>query len=147
MFVQILIGTLIIILTVLEAGIFFWTAMRIVIRLGPWLVRPVHGIKMVVTMIVTVFWVQLAATCATWTWAAAFMALDLFPAWEPAVYFAFASFTTLGFGDVLLPQEWRLLSGMAASNGLLLFGLFTAFLVEVLRRIRDEQIKGLPDPE
>lgn len=147
MITQILIGTGIIMATVIEAGIFFWSAMRVVTWLGPWLIRPNHGVKMVIMMIAMVFWVQLAATLATWTWATAFRMLDLFDSWEPAVYFAFASFTTLGFGDVLLPEAWRLLSGMAASNGLLLFGLFTAFLVEVLRRIRDEQIKGRPDPE
>lgn len=147
MITQVAVGTSVIMITVLQAGLFFWVAMRAITWLGPWIIRRKHGLKLVTVMIVTVLWVQIAATAATWTWAATFRALGLFAEWEPAVYFAFASFTTLGFGDVLLPEGWRLLSGMAASNGLLLFGLFTAFLVEVLRRVRDEQVKGEPDPE
>jgi hypothetical protein len=45
------------------------------------------------------------------------------------------SFTTLGFGDVTLPHDWRLLSGIIAANGLILFGLNTAFLIEILNRL------------
>jgi hypothetical protein len=62
--------------------------------------------------------------------------LGIFETLEEAVYFALVSYTTLGFGDVLLEKEWRLLSGMAAANGLLNFGLLTALLVEALRHIR-----------
>ncbi|MEM9736953.1 MAG: ion channel, partial [Pseudomonadota bacterium] len=54
-----------------------------------------------------------------------------------ALYFSVVAFTTLGFGDVLLPQEWRLLAGLSAANGLLIFGVSTAFLVEVFRRVGD----------
>jgi len=46
----------------------------------------------------------------------------------------------LGFGDILLPMEWRLLAGMAAVNGLLNFGFLTVLTVEVLRRIRLAQM-------
>ncbi len=49
------------------------------------------------------------------------------------------SFTTLGFGDIILPVEWRILGGMTALNGLLNIGVFAALMVEVLRRVRTEQ--------
>ena len=52
------------------------------------------------------------------------------------------AFTTLGFGDVILPQEWRLLGGLAAANGLMIFGFLTAMLVETLRHTRRRQ-RGL----
>ena len=58
------------------------------------------------------------------------------------MYFSLVSFTTLGFGDVLFPPEWRLLSGMAAANGLLNFGLLTALLVEALRHVRLGQMNA-----
>lgn len=69
-------------------------------------------------------------------WAYAFLELDLFATWEEALYFSAVSYTTLGFGDVLLPPEWGLLSGSAAANGLLLFGLSAAFLIEATSRLR-----------
>ena len=76
-------------------------------------------------------WILLVLSLSVWGWAALYMALDLFGALEPALYFAIASFTTVGYGDVVLEPGWRLLAGMTATHGLLTFGLFTAFLVEV----------------
>lgn len=71
-----------------------------------------------------------------WMWAVLFLHLDLFATAEAAFYFASVSYTTLGFGDVLLAEEWRLLSGGAAANGLLMFGLSAAFMLEVFDRLR-----------
>jgi hypothetical protein len=51
----------------------------------------------------------LVSSICVWIWAGAFLVLGLFPAVEPAVYFSIVSFTTLGFGDILLPVLWRLL--------------------------------------
>ena len=71
-------------------------------------------------------------------WALTLYMLGVFDALEPALYFSMISFTTLGFGDVILPDHWRLLSGFIATDGFILFGLNTAFLFEVLRRLREE---------
>lgn len=71
-----------------------------------------------------------------WMWAMAFLRLELFADFEAALYFAAVSYTTLGFGDVLLDPPWRLLSGACAANGLLLFGLSAAVLVEMTIKLR-----------
>ena len=76
---------------------------------------------------------------AVWLWTVAFHRLGVFASVEESAYFALVSFTTLGFGDILLPVEWRLLGGVAAANGLLLFGLLTAILVETIRGVRLNQ--------
>ncbi len=55
---------------------------------------------------------------------------------EPAVYFSLVTFTTLGYGDITLGEDWRILSALCAANGLLLFGFSTAFLVELMRRLQ-----------
>jgi hypothetical protein len=78
-------------------------------------------------------------TLAVWIWAIAFYALGVFITVEASVYFSLVAFTTLGFGDILLPQEWRLLGGICAANGLLMIGLLTAILVEALRETRLKQ--------
>ncbi|MGP1353064.1 MAG: ion channel [Parasphingopyxis sp.] len=80
-------------------------------------------------------WMVAALSIAVWLWAAAFMMLGVFRLPEDALYFAAVSFTTLGFGDVLLEKPWRLLSGFIAANGLILFSLTTAFLIEAVRRV------------
>lgn len=75
-------------------------------------------------------WIVLVLTLSVWGWAALYLALGLFDNLETALYFSIASFTTVGYGDVVLDPGWRLLAGMTATHGLLTFGLFTAFLVE-----------------
>lgn len=48
--------------------------------------------------------------------------------------FAFVNYTTLGYGNVLPVDRWRLLGPFTAMNGILLFGWSTAVIFEVLRR-------------
>jgi Ion channel len=52
-----------------------------------------------------------------------------------SVYFAFVNYTTLGYGDVLPLQRWRLLGPITAMNGVLLFGWSTAVIFEVLQKV------------
>jgi len=54
---------------------------------------------------------------------------------EMALYFSLVTFTSLGYGDISLGPDWRILSGMEALNGILLVGWTTAFLYAVLQRI------------
>ena len=84
-------------------------------------------------------WMLLALTAAAWLWAGLFMALGAFQELEPALYFATVSLTTLGFGDVILSQEVRLLSAIVAANGVIMFGLSTAFLLEFVGDVREEE--------
>lgn len=70
-----------------------------------------------------------------WIWAAFYLLVGEFDALEPALYFSTVVFTTLGFGDIVVSPAWRLMASCEAAAGLLLFGLSTAFLFEVLREI------------
>ncbi|PXW68686.1 ion channel [Loktanella sp. PT4BL] len=140
MFVQIAIGSTLLVFSIMTAAITFWVLERRLGRLRPWLVRAPHAPKLMLVLCVTALWVLLQMTIAVWTWAFTFMALGVFDALETSVYFALVAFTTLGFGDILLPVEWRLLGGMAALNGLLNIGLVTAAMVETLRQLRLQQI-------
>jgi len=46
----------------------------------------------------------------------------------------FVNYTTLGYGDILPVERWRLLGPITALNGVLLIGWSTAVIFEVLRR-------------
>lgn len=105
-----------------------------------WLVREPHRPKLLLVMALVSLGMLAIVTVSVWIWALAFWGLNLFTTLEEAVYFALVTYTTLGFGDVLLASDWRLLSGLAATNGLLNFGLLTALLVEALRHIRIGQM-------
>jgi len=53
---------------------------------------------------------------------------------EDAVYFSFVTFTTLGYGDIVLSGPWRIVSGIEAMNGVLLAGWSTAMLFTVVQK-------------
>ncbi len=80
--------------------------------------------------------VLLTMTIEVWLWAFVLLATGAVTGLEPAVYFALVCFTTLGFGDITLPTEWRLLSALIGANGFLMFGWSTAFMVELIRKSR-----------
>ena len=139
MLTQLFIGSLLTLCTVAIATASWWALDWILRRMRDWIVRPPHGPRLMFVLAMTLIWTLFMMTLAVWVWAASFKALGIFLTLEGSVYFALVAFTTLGFGDVLLPQEWRLLGGMAAANGLLMFGLLTAILVEILRDTRSHQ--------
>ena len=70
-----------------------------------------------------------------WIWAMAILAVGEFENLETALYFSTASFTTVGYGDVVASSDWRLLGSFEAAVGMLLFGLSTAFLFDVMRQV------------
>jgi len=141
MFAQLFIGSLLILCSIIIATTSWWALEAILIRLHGWSARPPHGSKLVAILSLALFWTLLMMTVSVWLWAISLYWLEIFITLEASVYFALVAFTTLGFGDILLPQEWRLLGGMAAANGLLMFGLLTAILVEILRDTRARQRK------
>ena len=65
-------------------------------------------------------------------WAGFYYLRGLFDDFETALYFSLTSYTTIGYGDVLLPQKWRLLGAIEGISGVLLCGISTAFIFAVL---------------
>ncbi len=145
MFIQIALGSVLLFVSIMIAGASFWLMEVSLVRMRPWLIRPPHRPKLMLMLCIAAVWILAQMTAGVWVWALTLMALDVFETLELSVYFALVAFTTLGFGDVLLPVEWRLLGGMAAANGLLNIGLVTALLVEALRQIRLQQIAVADD--
>ncbi len=139
MLYQLIIGSIVMVTTIIIAAAGFWVAEGVVTRSLKWAVRKPHAPKLTFVLVCTVLQILLIFTASVWVWAFAFLKLGVFDALEPAVYFSTVAFTTLGYGDVILSEEWRILGGLAAANGLLNMGLYTALLVEVLRRVRSEQ--------
>lgn len=66
-------------------------------------------------------------------WAFAYMALGAIKELEAAFYFSMVTFTTLGYGDIVLDQGWRLLAPFQAATGIIMFGWTTAILMVVVQ--------------
>ena len=88
-----------------------------------------HLAVLIVTLFAGIVLLHLAQTSL---WAAFYYAQDLFSDFETSLYFSMVSFTTIGYGDVVLPQRWRLLGGIEGISGVLLCGLSAAFIFAVI---------------
>ena len=75
-------------------------------------------------------------TIEIWSYGVVYLVIGALPDFEAALYFSTTSFTTLGYGDVVLDHRWRLFGAVEGANGLLLFGWSTAFLFSVTSRMR-----------
>lgn len=85
-------------------------------------------------MVATVSVLMTAHVLEVVVWSLVYAIVDAAPPGADLVYFAFVNYTTLGYGDVVPVERWRLLGPMTAMNGVLLFGWSTAVIFEVLRR-------------
>ncbi len=75
-------------------------------------------------------------------WAWTYLSVGAFESFEPALYFSLVTFTTLGFGDVVLDPSWRVLSAIEAANGTIMFGWTTALIFWFVHRIT---VRDLPE--
>lgn len=77
----------------------------------------------------------LAHTVQIWLWAITFLAQGAFSQLDMAFYFALVTYTTLGYGDIVLGEGVRVFGAFASITGLLTFGISTAFLLAVIVRV------------
>lgn len=68
-------------------------------------------------------------------WAVLFMFLGEFSDFLTAFYHSAVNFASLGYGDIVMSEKWRLLGALEASNGVLMFGLSAGTLLSVMTRL------------
>jgi voltage-gated potassium channel Kch len=87
--------------------------------------------------IVTVIWILflLVPIILDITLWATFYVQTALPNFEEALYFSTVTFTTVGYGDVVLGREWRQLATFEAINGWVIFGWATALIIAVIQRL------------
>lgn len=76
-----------------------------------------------------------ALTVQIWFWAGVYYRVGAFEAFEESFYFAIVTFTTLGYGDVVLGPALRIFATFGSVTGLLSFGISTAFLIGLINRL------------
>jgi hypothetical protein len=69
-------------------------------------------------------------------WAAFFFHEECFADFNTSLYFSMITYTTVGYGDVVLrDKQWRLLAGLEALTGSLMLCWSTVILVQVITNI------------
>jgi hypothetical protein len=83
-------------------------------------------------------WMFLAIVIEAWIWALLYLddlLIEALPDLANAFYFSMVTFTTLGYGDVVLNGQWRTLASIQAANGVIIFGWTTALIFYFIQRI------------
>ena len=65
-------------------------------------------------------------------WAALFLELGEFTDYETAFYHSMVNFASLGYGDIVMTEGWRLLGAIEASTGVLMFGLSAGAMLSIM---------------
>lgn len=138
---QLIIGCFMIALTVVIHAIALDRLVFSLEKIGPKIFKIFYQFWEIPLMIFTVLGVFLTHIVQIWLWGVLFLYLapDILPDLESALYFSTSSFTTVGFGDIYLDKEWRLLSSFESANGFILFGWSTAFIFEIISKLYKNQ--------
>lgn len=96
----------------------------------------------IVSSLVLIHLVEIAA------WAMVYYGRGLFPDFETAAYYSLATYTTVGYGDVVLPRDWRLEGTSEALVGILMTAWSTAILIGAVNKFHErvlEKWDPIPD--
>lgn len=94
--------------------------------------------------LVVMLWILfllIPVTIDVFLWACVYKLRGALPDFEDALYFSTVTFSTVGYGDIVLDRESRLLATFEAINGWIIFGWATAMLLIVIQRLH---LPGLP---
>lgn len=86
-----------------------------------------------ISMVLMILFVGHLAQVAIW--AALFMYLGEFSDFFTAYYHSTVNFASLGYGDIVMSEKWRLLGALEASNGVLMFGLSAGTLLSIMTNL------------
>jgi hypothetical protein len=92
------------------------------------------NLHLVAATITTASVLMAAHTIEVLVWSLTYALTSAAPDSTNLVDFAFVNYTTLGYGDVVPLDRWRLLGPMTAMNGVLMFGWSTALIFAVLQK-------------
>jgi hypothetical protein len=88
-----------------------------------------------ITLVAVAGWTVLMHLLEIAGWALCFAWSSAMPDLQSAFYFSAVTYTTTGYGDLVLPEDWRLVGGVEALTGILMCGWSTGFFFAVVSRM------------
>jgi MFS superfamily sulfate permease-like transporter len=89
----------------------------------------------VIVMGVTTVWTTILIGIEAGVWATAYRILGAIPDSRTAMLYSLSAITTYGHSEIFLAEHWRLMGALEALNGIMLFGLTTAFMYGMIQRV------------
>jgi hypothetical protein len=87
------------------------------------------------TLIRIAAWTILLHLIQIFVWGFFYIWRGAMPDLDSAFYFSAVTYTTTGYGDLVLPHEFRLIGGVQALTGILMCGLSTGMFFAVFSRV------------
>jgi voltage-gated potassium channel len=75
---------------------------------------------------------------------ATFYRARCFRSWDLSFYFSASSYSTVGYGDLVLPSNWRLLGPLESITGVLMCGISVSVLFALVTRLLDRDTQSSP---
>lgn len=119
---------------ILEISVLVWCA-SVLSKLSAWFPKPHRRWQIGLMLVAAIFIILGGHTAQVWIWSSVFVLVGAIEDWNTSVYFSLATYTTLGYGDVVLGPALRIFAAFAAVTGLFGFGISTAFLVSAMGRL------------
>ncbi len=82
-----------------------------------------------------IWWLILLHLAEISIWGVFYLWRGCMPTAETAFYFSGVTYTTLGYGDLVLARPWRLLAPMEGLMGVLMCGVSTGYFFVILSRL------------
>ena len=99
---------------------------------------PIHSATLVVKSTVAIV-VLHGLVILLW---ASFYRSRCFPSWELSFYFSASSYSTVGYGDLIVPSNWRLLGPLEGITGVLMCGMSVSVLFALVTRLLDRDTQS-----
>ena len=132
---QFLLGSLLILATTAIHGLWTLSGVSVLQRHYELQQKPTSIVHDTLIISGFVLWFFIAMVIEVWLWAGVYLAIGALDTLEESLYFSTVSFSTLGYGDIILDKSWRLLGSFEAANGLFLFGWSTALIFVIVQRL------------
>lgn len=132
---QIFWGSLVLgICSVVHIGVLVWSV-SLLKMLGPRMAHYSAKVRMTVFLSKAFGFVIISHSIQVWILAFSFIIIGAISGLSDAIYFSLTTYTTLGYGDIILHDNFRVYGAMASVTGLLNIGLSTAYLAGLLGRL------------
>ena len=104
-------------------------------KLGQRLEQVHKGLRTIALILLALGVIVFAHTLQVWLWATVYINYGLLTDWNEAIYFSLVTYTSLGYGDIVLGPGARIFAAFASVTGLLGFGMSTALLVALFGKL------------
>ena len=130
-------------LTVMLHGAGTTAAVRFTAGMWAGRVEPKPGLRASLFLACLVSLLMMLHIVEAVVWAAFLRLAGVLPDFQIAVYFSLTSYATVGYGDVVLPEPWRMFGPIEGSVGILMYGWSTAILVAFITAIYRQLFSSL----